>query len=110
MTVEERAKQITIEHLSCSEEYFESRISELYCNSIISYYHGVLAGLNTNIEYVSELEEKIKHRNCVDCSNHGKQIEVLKLKSQLEKINDIVWKSNHKFSDFEEIKEIIIKK
>lgn len=34
----------------------------------------------------AELKEKIKHRNCIDCSNHGNQIEVLKLKAQIEKM------------------------
>lgn len=33
-----------------------------------------------------QLKEKLEHRNCIDCSNHGKQIEVLKLKSQIEKM------------------------
>lgn len=31
-----------------------------------------------------------------------------RLEKQIEKINAIVWKSNHRFSDFEEIKNILM--
>ena len=32
---------------------------------------------------IAELKEKIEHRNCVDCSNHGSNIKLLKAKELL---------------------------
>lgn len=46
----------------------------------------------------AELKEKVKHRNCVDCSNHGKQFEVMKLEKEnklqeeeIKKLNQTEW-------------------
>ena len=44
--------------------------------------------LKQGFEYGYELgfEDGKRNRNCVDCSNHGKQIEVIKLKHEIEQL------------------------
>jgi uncharacterized protein (UPF0335 family) len=35
----------------------------------------------------AELREQVKHRNCVDCSNHGSNIKLLKAKELIDKLS-----------------------
>ena len=35
---------------------------------------------------IKELKEKLEHRNCVDCSNHGSNIKLLKAKGIIKKL------------------------
>ena len=47
----------------------------------------------------AELKEKFKHRNCVDCSNHGINIKLIKVKVILSKLleeekNNMYWEMN----------------
>lgn len=38
----------------------------------------------------AELKEKLEHRNCVDCSNHGSNIKLLKAKEIIKELHAIV--------------------
>ena len=39
-----------------------------------------------------ELKEKLEHRNCVDCSNHGSNIKLLKAKEIIKKF--LLWEND----------------
>lgn len=66
-------------------------------------YEGNFIRADKVVDLVSQvLAEGRKERNCVNCSNHGKQIEVLKLKAQIEKMK-CCENCKHSYTDSENL-------
>ena len=61
------------------------------CKSYAPDYEGYITDLEKEN---AELKEKFKHRNCVDCSNHGINIKLIKAKKLLKTLlrlwNDVM--------------------
>ena len=55
---------------------------------------------------IKELKEKLKHRNCLDCSNHSRNIKLLKAKEIIRKLlQDIeIAENEYKFTSQSAIK------
>ena len=51
----------------------------------------LIEDLDNSKKRIAELEDKLEHRNCVDCSNHGSNIKLIKakelIKDALDKID-----------------------
>lgn len=79
MTDEKKAIDLTSKSFELEKDkvewfcstYKNSRMSEIH-----TFHNGVLVGLT----------EGRKERNCVNCSNHGKQFEVMKLEKEIIKL------------------------
>lgn len=86
MTVLEKIKRCVSLVWDFQEIYGEEDIED-FCHNELSTYpqHDEIMGYFKHIEELekenSELKEKLEHRNCVDCSNHGSNIKLLKAKA-----------------------------
>ena len=55
----------------------------------------------------TELKEKLEHRNCVDCSNHGSNIKLFKAKEIIKKIEKVFYSGENSLKRLSEISDIL---
>lgn len=74
-------KDLRVAYLAGAEPR-EKRITELEkaCNETEELLTKQIEATYKVVEENNELKEKLEHRNCVDCSNHGSNIKLLKAK------------------------------
>lgn len=61
----------------------------------------LITSTNNNIKrqkIIDELKEKLEHRNCVDCSNYGSNIKLLKAKELIKNIIRVTWGEGWSYS------------